>query len=66
MKLKIDSEEYKLWCEIVNDVYNNCGDNADVVMDKIEKFAELISTSSWINILELKNHKEKEDGKGSI
>ena len=36
--MKEDSEEYKLWCEIVNDISFHCGDDAICVIEKIERF----------------------------
>lgn len=47
-KFKEASEEYKLWCEIINDIYlefdtTNDASEADDLTNKIEKLIDLIS-----------------------
>lgn len=46
---KEDSEEYKLWCEIINDIYleydrTNNGEDATALTEKIEKLMDKISS----------------------
>ena len=55
-KFKIDSEQFKLWSEIINDIYihyNTTYDvsQADDLTYKIEKLIELITTNfKWISV----------------
>jgi len=39
--MDINSEEYRLWAEIVNDIIINCGEEAINIIEKVEKFCRL-------------------------
>ena len=39
--MDINSEEYKLWADIVNDITANAGDEAINIIEKVEEFCRL-------------------------
>jgi len=48
LKFDINSNEYKLWCQIINDIYMEFDTTIDAEManklvDKIQKLLELVS-----------------------
>ena len=62
-----DSEEYEIWVDLINDIYNGF-DEPDLVVEKIDRLLELVGARARINELKrlLNQFGSKEENTYSI